>query len=132
FFSGDHSIIIKLLIIISFVLFTALLLITFLFPFFRKTGNKVPLLVHKTMEEKQEIQLPSYKTIAVALDFSIKDTILIDNIIKKADKSTLIILIHIVESASAKILGQQADDLESRKDQEKLDEYVSFLETKGH
>jgi manganese transport protein len=132
FFSGDHSIIIKLLIIISFVLFTALLLVTFLFPFFRKTGNKLPFLVHKPIEEKQEIQLPSYKTIAVALDFSKKDTILIANAIKQADKATLIILIHIVESASAKILGQQADDLESRIDKEKLDEYVSFLQTKGY
>ena len=132
FFSGDHSLIIKLLIIISFVLFTALLLITFLFPFFRKTTNKLPFLVHKTIGEKQEIQLLSYKTIAVALDFSKKDTILIANAIKQADKSTLIILIHIVESASAKILGQQADDLESRIDKEKLDEYVYFLKTKGY
>ncbi|HEU0064199.1 MAG TPA: Nramp family divalent metal transporter [Flavisolibacter sp.] len=132
FFSGDHSLIIKLLIIISFVLFTALLLITFLFPFFRKTANKLPFLVHKTIGEKQEIQLLSYKTIAVALDFSKKDTILIANAIKQADKSTLIILIHIVESASAKILGQQADDLESRIDKEKLDEYVYFLKTKGY
>ena len=42
--------------------------------------------------------------------------------IKQASEGTEIVLIHIVESASAKILGTEADDLETRKDQEKLNE----------
>ncbi|MBO9684807.1 MAG: universal stress protein, partial [Flavisolibacter sp.] len=51
--------------------------------------------------------------------------------VKQSGPLTNIVLIHIVESASAKVLGTESDDLETRKDQEKLDEYVSFLQQKG-
>ena len=78
-----------------------------------------------------DIELPAYKRIAVALDFSEKDQYLIANAMRQANSKASIILIHIVESASAKVYGEETDDLESRKDQEKLDKYVSFLQQKG-
>ncbi|NBO94140.1 MAG: universal stress protein, partial [Planctomycetia bacterium] len=37
------------------------------------------------------------------------------------------ILIHIVESASSRVLYDMSDDLETRRDQERLDRYVSQL-----
>ena len=37
-----------------------------------------------------------------------------------------------VESASAKLLGEASDDLESRKDEERLASYVSQLKERGH
>jgi manganese transport protein len=42
-----------------------------------------------------------------------------------------IVLIHVVESASAKILGAQSDDFETRKDQERLDAYAEKLQQMG-
>jgi manganese transport protein len=42
------------------------------------------------------------------------------------------LLIHIVESASARMLGKESDDLETRKDQERLDQYRLALEEKGY
>src|SRR5690606_23101488 len=42
------------------------------------------------------------------------------------------VLIHIVESASAKLIGQEAKDYETIQDQQRLDEYVRFLTEKGH
>jgi manganese transport protein len=41
-------------------------------------------------------------------------------------------LLHIVESAGAKISGDATDDYESRKDKEKLDLYVSQLREQGY
>jgi manganese transport protein len=67
----------------------------------------------------------------VALDFSDRDKTLIANGDKQCNELTRIILIHIVESAPAKCVGDETDDFETRKDQEKLDEYVSFLQKKG-
>jgi manganese transport protein len=49
----------------------------------------------------------------------------------QANKTTKLFLIHIVESASAKILGNQVDDLEARKDGEKLDAYAQQLQQQG-
>ena len=42
------------------------------------------------------------------------------------------ILIHVVESASARMLGKQSDDLETRTDQERLTSYQSSLATDNY
>jgi manganese transport protein len=91
----------------------------------------VPLEVHKTVKAIEDVPLPTYNRIAVALGFSDKDKELLAHAIKQSGALTKIVLIHIVESASAKVLGHESDDFETRKDQEKLDEYVSFLKQKG-
>jgi manganese transport protein len=91
----------------------------------------IPLQVHKSEKAIEEIHIPTYNRIAVALDFSQRDKALIAHAVKESSELTRIILIHIVESASAKVLGKEADDFETRKDQEKLDEYVAFLKQKG-
>jgi manganese transport protein len=49
-----------------------------------------------------------------------------------AQPDTEFILIHIVESASAKLIGEESEDYETRKDKEMLKDYVSFLESKSH
>ena len=38
---------------------------------------------------------------------------------------------HGVESASAKLFGDESDDYESRKDKERLDSYVAELQARG-
>jgi manganese transport protein len=42
------------------------------------------------------------------------------------------LLLHIVESASAKLLGGESDDYETRKDRERLGEYVAQLTEQGY
>jgi Universal stress protein UspA and related nucleotide-binding proteins len=131
FMENDHSFYLKLLIILCSLIFLALLLSTFLYPLLKSKEKHVSIQVHKETPETVIQKLPSYKVIALAMDFSERDNLLLVNAIKQADKDSVIVVIHIVESASAKILGNDADDLESRKDQEKLDKYVKFLEEKG-
>jgi manganese transport protein len=42
------------------------------------------------------------------------------------------VLLHIVESAGAKLLGKETDDYETRKDIERLESYVQQLKEKGY
>jgi manganese transport protein len=131
YFSAEGNWFWKTVIIAGGVIFIVLLLIALIYPLLNKKTKEVSLQVHKTTDVVEEIQLPAYKRIAVALDFSSRDKQLIAHAMRQATEFTKVIFIHIVESASAKVLGTEADDFETRKDQEKLDEYVDFLKQKG-
>ena len=132
YFSHSDNLVLKLLIGLGGLLFIALLMLTLLYPLLTKSKLKsISLEVHETEKNKGDIQLPVYKCIAVALGFSDRDKELIWHAIKQCNPLTKVVLIHIVESASARILGKESDDWETRKDQEKLDAYVAFLEEKG-
>lgn len=122
----------KIIIILGGLIFLVLLIVAILYPLMTHRKVKdVPLEVHKTGKVIEDVQVPTYNRIAVALGFSERDKELLAHAIKESNELTRIILIHIVESAPAKILGDESDDLETRKDQEKLNEYVAFLQQKG-
>jgi len=87
--------------------------------------------VHPEVKEFNELTTPQYKRIAVALEFSNKDEILLSHAIGQANKSSSFVLIHVVESASARIYGNESDDLETRKDQEHIDVYTQRIEQLG-
>lgn len=122
----------KILIIVAAVVFAALMLFALLYPILNKKHRDVPLQVHRESAVVPPAILSDYQRIAVALDFSTRDQQLLANAIRQSSANTEILLIHIVESASAKIYGQDADDLETRKDQEKLDQYVALLHEQGY
>ncbi|MBS1654077.1 MAG: universal stress protein, partial [Bacteroidetes bacterium] len=69
--------------------------------------------------------------VAVALEFGENDNKLLSYAIGQVGKESTLILIHVVESASAKFLGKESDDLETRKDQERLNFYIEQLKEKG-
>jgi manganese transport protein len=132
FFQDSDNLFWKIIIILGGLAFLTLLIIAITYPLFtHKKVKDVPLEVHKTVKAIEDVPLPTYNRIAVALGFSDKDKELLAHAIKQSGALTKIVLIHIVESASAKVLGHESDDFETRKDQEKLDEYVSFLKQKG-
>jgi manganese transport protein len=87
--------------------------------------------IHKLKPEAPQLKIPQFKKIAVALDFTNSDDKLISYAMGQGNKLTQYLLIHIVESASANLLGNQSDDFETRKDQEKLDFYIDHLKSKG-
>lgn len=78
------------------------------------------------------LEIPKFKKIAVALDFSPKDEKLLAFAIGQGGTDSQYILIHVVESASARMLGKQSDDLETRTDQERLTSYQSSLATDNY
>jgi len=132
YFIHSNNIFWKIIIILGAIIFLILLVVAIVYPLMTHRRVKdISLQVHKSEKLIDEIQIPTYNRIAVALGFTDRDKELIAHAVKQSSELTRIILIHIVESASAKILGTETDDFETRKDQEKLDEYVAFLAQKG-
>ncbi len=132
FFAESDSILWKSAIIAGGLIFVALLAVCIVYPLLKRNIKEVSVQVHSDNEVSfANIQSPSYNRIAIALDFSNRDPNLISHAIGQSKEKTCLILIHIVESVSAKILGTQSDDLETRKDQQKLDDYVVWLRNQG-
>ncbi|MBL7944411.1 MAG: Nramp family divalent metal transporter [Flavobacteriales bacterium] len=72
------------------------------------------------------------KRIACAVDFSATDTKVITHAIDQGGKSSTYILIHVVESAGARMLGQDIHDFEAREDQGSLEVYADKLRSMGY
>jgi len=72
-----------------------------------------------------------YNRIAIAVDFSAIDTETIRHALSFSNKSTKIIIIHVVETAGALFLGNQTDDYETNMDGQLLTTYQSFIRELG-
>jgi manganese transport protein len=130
-FETSGSIIWKSVIVLAGLGYISLLIIAIVYPLLGKKQKPVSLELHKETIMPEEIPIPVYNRIAVALDFSEHDQKLIVNAIGQSNKNSSFVLIHIVESASARLLGNESDDMETRNDQERLDNYVAQLKSKG-
>ena len=133
YFEESNNTFWKIVIIVGGLLFLILLLCSILYPLIKRKPVNISAQVH----EENQLSLtnlhipPSYKRIAIALDFSQRDARLIAHAIGQSKENTELILIHIVESVSAKMLETESDDLETRSDQQKLDDYVALLNQQG-
>ena len=78
-----------------------------------------------------ELQIPVYNNIAIALDFSKDDHKIIAYALGQGNEQSIYHIIHIVESASAKLLGENSNDNETTKDKEQLEYYMNHLQLKG-
>ena len=74
---------------------------------------------------------PVFSVIAIALDFSDNDEKLIAYGLGQGNKNSRYFLLHVVESASAILLGKDSNDYETKKDTERLVFYVKQLEQMG-
>jgi manganese transport protein len=108
----------------------ALLLYIFIHPWLSKAEVK-EITVHGEAQITN-LEIPKFKRIAVALDFSPKDEKLLAFAIGQGGADSQYILIHVVESASARMLGKQSDDLETRTDQERLNNYQLSLQNNNY
>jgi len=132
YFANPGNLLWKSLILISALSASALLLYIFFHPWFSKQQQSKSIQLHGEAEGLKELQIPVFKQIAIALDFSERDQKLIAFAIGQGNEDTSYLLLHIVESVSAKLLGKQSDDYETRKDQERLDFYKTQLQQKGY
>lgn len=131
FISENHNGWVDALIILIGVVFVALLVVTIIYPFLSRYRQKGSARMHPTQVTLGNLEAPKYKRIALALDFSQFDEKIIANALAQGQPDTEYVLIHIVESASARYFGKDADDFETRKDQEQLDTYLELLKSKN-
>jgi len=127
----DGSLWQKLLLGTGALFCLALLVYIILTPFIKKTIKTASIKIHPDVSTIKNLVIPSFNKIAIALDFSENDEKLLAYAIGQGKENTHYLLVHIVESASAKLFGNESDDYESRKDKERMDSYVSELQSRG-
>jgi len=110
-----------------------LLVITIVYPFIlRRNAENINIHKELSLDELHGLMDNPFHRIALALDYSNKDRQVIQYALQFAKPYTEFILIHIVESASAKLIGEESEDYETRKDKQMLEQYVAFFEQKNY
>jgi manganese transport protein len=119
----------KAAIVAGGIAYLALLVVAIVHPLLRRPGAPIQDIVHATppAATAPDFVKPAYRRIAIALDFSNDDARLIGHALGQGRPDTEYVLVHIVESASSRVLYDMSDDLETRRDQQQLDQYVARL-----
>lgn len=123
----------KVLIVLGEIGLIILLLITIVYPFILKR-KAMNVNIHGDIKVDADaiVQPQPFSKVAIALDYSELDKAALSYALQFAQPDTRFILLHIVESASAKIIGHETDDLETRKDKQVLEDYAAILKEKGY
>lgn len=123
----------KVAVIAAGLFFGGILIYITLHPFISKAKKQVQsIFLHEPVTTIPELTPPHFNKIAIALDFSADDHKLLSYAIGQGNTNSSYLLLHIVESAGAKLLGKDTDDFETRKDLEQLNNYVLQLKQKGY
>ncbi len=128
---NTHHFLFQFSIWLGVILLSVLLLFTLFYPLIKARKTAKYSGIHKQNIEFKNLKLAPYQNIALALDFGTKDNVVIANALKYVHANTHLILIHVVESAGAKILGKELDDHESNEDLANLKSYQNLLLEKG-
>ena len=130
-FATNGNIIWKIVTLVFSIIFIWLFFAMTFIPIIQ-TRIKRKELLHGDMASLTNLSIRPIHNIAIALDFSKKDEHLIAYALAQGNKDVHYTLIHIVESASAKYLGEDTDDDETRQDKERLNVYTQHLIDYGY
>ncbi len=118
--------------VVPIVVIAALLLIYITVqPILKQVKRKEKTVPDGFPEDLEIIEAKKYSHIAITVDFSSSDSKAISNAFAQGGKSAEYLLIHIVETAGARMMGQEIDDLETISDKINLEKYKTELESKG-
>ena len=132
FFEEPGNFIWKGLILVCAAVFIWLFLMMTFLPIFNKRKLKDIARMHNDIPVLQNLEVKANRVIAVSLDFTKADEKLIAYAIAQGKQDVSYVLIHIVESPSAKYFGEASDDYETRKDQERLEALSHQLRESGY
>jgi manganese transport protein len=128
---AEDAILPKILVITAGTLFASLLVYILIHPLLKTKQKPGTIQIHPEAKSIADLPIPTFNKIAVALDFTENDKKLIAYALGQGRENTTYLFIHVVESASAKLLGHESDDLETRKDNEQMNFYIQSLKEKG-
>ncbi|MEO6316706.1 MAG: Nramp family divalent metal transporter [Chitinophagaceae bacterium] len=133
FLHNEHSLMLKILVVTGLTTLVTLLAIVIAIPLLKKRRrDAVAATVHQEVKTFSQLEIPTFKNIAVALDFGGQDEKLVAFALGQGRAGTRYVLLHVVESVSAKLLGDSTADLESEKDNEQLEAYALQLQQRGN
>ncbi len=122
----------KIVIILGALVFIWLFLMMTFLPLVRDRKLRDIAKMHNDTPILENLDVKKTSCIAVSLDFTDGDKKLIAYAIAQGKQQVEYILLHIVESASARYFGDSSDDYETRKDQERLDDFALQLTNAGY
>ena len=131
-FESDTAWYWKLLLTLAILAFVWLFLTMTFLPMIHKRRKKQTATLHGNTITLKNLVVKKTNRIAIALDFSKSDEKLIAYAVAQGHNEVTYILLHVVESASAKYLGPASDDDETRKDRQRLDNYGFQLIEMGY
>nr|WP_276904141.1 Nramp family divalent metal transporter [Pedobacter kyonggii] len=124
---------IYVIVIPALILVVLLLLYVFFHPLIEKKKNASKQLVpHGNALDIGKIDKISYKRIGIAVDFSKNDRNTIRHALIQGGKDAHYYLIHVVETAAARYLGNEVMDHETQSDAANLEKYRANLEDLGY
>ncbi len=120
------------LTVVPAVIAIALLLMYITFsPIIKKAKAKENRVPDGLPDDLNIIATKKYKRIAITVDFSTSDSKAISNAVSQGGNTASYILIHIVETAGARMMNSEIDDLETASDKINLEKYKTDLMSKG-
>jgi manganese transport protein len=131
--SGSHKIWLQLTIVPLALLVAFVLLYITIKPFI-VPGTKTfkELFLHDQVQLIEQKTIDNPQKIAVAIDFCPLDLETISNALKQGGKQAEYVLIHVVETAGALLMGAEIEDQESMDDKNNLNLYGQQLVDQGY
>ena len=130
--SSENPGLLYVLVVPPIAIAAALLLYITFSPLMRKSKIKDGKVPDGTPQELDIVQLLKYNRIAITVDFSSSDSKAISSAFSQGGKSAEYLLIHIVETAGARMMHGEIDDLETVSDKVNLEKYQTELISKGY
>lgn len=130
--SGEDAYVLWLTAIPVFVLSMVLLLYLAFRPLFIRMKGERVLSPHGHFVPLDIRPASTFKRIAIALDFSDRDSVAVSRAIQEGGREAEFLLIHVVESAGAYISGGESYDREASTDRSSLESYASQLKELGY
>ena len=112
------------------ILVFVLLLYTTFIPVIRKVASK-SLALHNELS-LETLAAVSYDKVGLAIDFSGMESQIIQAALSFGNKNTVYYLVHVVESATARLWDDGSEDAETKQDIAMLEQVKHYLEQKGY
>lgn len=115
--------------IVIFLLF--LLFYLTVLPLLKQAARRQTVTVHPEIAGMKKLSKPLYGKVMVALDFSNTDQGVIRHALSLAQKGTEYLFVHIVESATALVYGDETEDFEALSDEQRLENLAKSMSAEG-
>jgi manganese transport protein len=129
---ASYPLIIWLTVVPFMVVCLGILLFIVFEPLFKKTKHEVSTQFHGDLQKITFEKPKPYSSIAVTVDFSTSDNKAINKALQLGGKEAHYVLIHILESTSAVMYGEETNDYERSEDSKNLLAYKDQLNEQGY
>jgi len=131
FNSSHHPVVLALVVIPIIVTLLVLLVYLTLLPIVRKMKAGKSDFIHSGIQELKLSSAPLYNKIMVALDFSHADAVVMKHALSQGNNKTEFLFVHVVESATALVYGDETEDMEAEDDNHRLKRFVLQINKMG-